>query len=49
MNNEENPDVVSVLSAAISLDSKLSLLSTINKGAKSDDYPVSYLNVSTDV
>ncbi|KAL3503606.1 hypothetical protein ACH5RR_038055 [Cinchona calisaya] len=49
MDIEANPDILSVLSAAISLDSKLSVSSAITKETKSDGSPVSCLKIPADV
>ncbi|KAL3508386.1 hypothetical protein ACH5RR_027787 [Cinchona calisaya] len=49
MDIEGNPDILLILSAAISLDSKLSVSSAVTKEAKSDGSPISCLKTSTDI
>ncbi|XP_027171117.1 uncharacterized protein LOC113770746 [Coffea eugenioides] len=49
MDVEGNPDILSIISAAISLDSKHSVSSAITKEVKSDGSPVSCLKAPTDI
>lgn len=46
---ERNPEVLSILSAALSLESKLSVSSAFSKEAKSDGSPMSCLKVPSDI